>query len=145
MTNPPLRAAVYARFSTDLQRDTSIEDQLRACHEFAARQGLQVVGQYSARDIHRTPLRERLRSVSKPAMAFFRVYERRGALVGGAVAPRASFLAGPCGGQPPLAHDNVPPAGVFGFTGGADAGQLRTRPVQGRDPGPEHRPERCRG
>jgi DNA invertase Pin-like site-specific DNA recombinase len=32
-----LRCAVYARFSSDLQRDTSIEDQVRVCREYAAR------------------------------------------------------------------------------------------------------------
>lgn len=38
-----LRAAIYARFSSDLQRDAAIEDQIRACRDFAARQGLEVV------------------------------------------------------------------------------------------------------
>ena len=28
-----MRTAVYARFSTDLQRDASIEDQVRSCKE----------------------------------------------------------------------------------------------------------------
>jgi DNA invertase Pin-like site-specific DNA recombinase len=34
---PAMRCAVYARFSSDLQRDTSIDDQVRVCHEYAAR------------------------------------------------------------------------------------------------------------
>ena len=37
------RCAVYARFSSDLQRDSSIEDQIRKCKEFAKRKGWTVV------------------------------------------------------------------------------------------------------
>lgn len=43
----PLRAAIYARFSTDMQRDASIEDQIRSCRDHAARQGMDVVGTYT--------------------------------------------------------------------------------------------------
>ncbi len=45
----PLRAAIYARFSTDMQRDASIADQERACRDYAARQGLKVIETYSDR------------------------------------------------------------------------------------------------
>ena len=45
----PLRAAIYARFSTDMQSDASIEDQIRSCRDYAARQGLEVVETYSDR------------------------------------------------------------------------------------------------
>jgi len=41
------RVALYARYSSELQRDASIEDQLRLCRENAARQGWQVVESYS--------------------------------------------------------------------------------------------------
>jgi site-specific DNA recombinase len=34
-----LRTACYARFSSDLQRDTSIDDQVRECRDYARRQG----------------------------------------------------------------------------------------------------------
>jgi site-specific DNA recombinase len=34
-----MRVAIYARYSSDNQRDASIADQLRICREFAARQG----------------------------------------------------------------------------------------------------------
>lgn len=34
-----LRTAAYARFSSDLQRDTSIDDQVRECREYAERHG----------------------------------------------------------------------------------------------------------
>ncbi|MCD1636441.1 recombinase family protein, partial [Martelella mediterranea] len=44
-----MRAVIYARYSTDLQRDASINDQVRACHDYAKRQGLDVVEIYSDR------------------------------------------------------------------------------------------------
>ena len=46
-----LRAAIYARFSSDLQRDASIEDQLHSCRDYAARQGLEVIEVYSDRAV----------------------------------------------------------------------------------------------
>lgn len=46
-----LRAVIYARFSTDMQRDASIEDQIRSCREYATRQGLKVVEAYSDRAV----------------------------------------------------------------------------------------------
>tara|TARA_R110000751_G_scaffold195429_1_gene300806 strand:- start:927 stop:1535 length:609 start_codon:yes stop_codon:yes gene_type:complete len=47
----PLRAVIYARFSTDMQRDASIDDQIRSCREHAERQGLEVVEVYSDKAI----------------------------------------------------------------------------------------------
>ena len=41
-----MRCAIYARFSSDLQRPTSIEDQVRRCTEFAAKQGWTVVEEF---------------------------------------------------------------------------------------------------
>lgn len=46
-----LRAVIYARFSSDLQRDASIEDQIRSCRDHASRQGLDVTEIYSDRAI----------------------------------------------------------------------------------------------
>jgi DNA invertase Pin-like site-specific DNA recombinase len=43
------RAALYARFSSDLQRDQSIEDQLYLCRTHAARMGWQVVAEFCDR------------------------------------------------------------------------------------------------
>ena len=40
------RAALYARYSSDQQSASSIEDQLRICREQAARDDWQVVGTY---------------------------------------------------------------------------------------------------
>src|ERR1051325_555817 len=36
------RCAVYARYSSDLQSATSIEDQLRLCRDYAERQGWEI-------------------------------------------------------------------------------------------------------
>ncbi len=43
------RAALYARFSTDLQNDRSIEDQLALCNGYAVREGLTVTHRYEDR------------------------------------------------------------------------------------------------
>lgn len=43
------RAAVYARFSTDLQRDRSIDDQVALCRTFAERSGYEVVATFHDR------------------------------------------------------------------------------------------------
>lgn len=45
------RVALYTRYSSDNQRDASIEDQLRQCREHAARQGWTIVDSYSDRAI----------------------------------------------------------------------------------------------
>lgn len=44
--NATVRCAIYARFSSDLQRLTSIEDQLRRCRDYAAQQGWTVVEEF---------------------------------------------------------------------------------------------------
>ncbi|MET3794700.1 recombinase family protein [Aquamicrobium terrae] len=46
-----LRIALYARYSSEDQRDASIEDQLRQCRERAEREGWTVVETYSDRAI----------------------------------------------------------------------------------------------
>lgn len=43
------RAAIYARYSTDLQNDRSVEDQTALCEEHARRSGWAVVGRYHDR------------------------------------------------------------------------------------------------
>ena len=43
------RAAIYARFSTDLQNERSIEDQRSLCQSYAAREGLSIVRNYDDR------------------------------------------------------------------------------------------------
>jgi hypothetical protein len=42
-----LKVAIYARYSSDNQRDASIADQLRVCREFARGQGWTVVEEFT--------------------------------------------------------------------------------------------------
>ena len=46
----PKRVAIYARYSSDLQRPSSIEDQVRQCREAAARNGWVVADEYIRSD-----------------------------------------------------------------------------------------------
>ena len=46
-----MRVAAYARYSSDSQRDTSIDDQFRNCEQFAARQGWSVTERYADKAI----------------------------------------------------------------------------------------------
>ncbi len=41
-----MNAVIYARYSSDSQREESIEDQLRECREYAERNGMTVVETY---------------------------------------------------------------------------------------------------
>jgi DNA invertase Pin-like site-specific DNA recombinase len=42
-----LKIAIYARYSSDNQRDASIADRLRVCREYAGRQGWTVVEEFT--------------------------------------------------------------------------------------------------
>ena len=42
-----MKVAIYARYSSDNQREASIADQFRICREFARRQGWQISNEYS--------------------------------------------------------------------------------------------------
>ena len=42
-----IRAAVYARFSSELQQEASIEDQIRNCHRIIRDQGWEFAGEYT--------------------------------------------------------------------------------------------------
>src|SRR3546814_14808170 len=46
-TTPPLRAAIYARYSTDKQRETAIDDQVRGCTRLCEQRGYVQVETYS--------------------------------------------------------------------------------------------------
>jgi len=46
-----IRVVLYARYSSDNQRDASIEDQLRACRDYADAQGWTIIDSYSDRAI----------------------------------------------------------------------------------------------
>src|ERR1700733_8860403 len=43
------KAAIYARFSTDLQNERSIEDQITLCRDYTSREGMNVVDVYEDR------------------------------------------------------------------------------------------------
>ena len=43
-----MNAVIYARYSSDNQREESIEGQLRECKEYAERNGMNVVSTYTA-------------------------------------------------------------------------------------------------
>ena len=45
-----MRCAIYARFSSDLQRETSIEDQVRQCRKYAASKGWVILDDYVRAD-----------------------------------------------------------------------------------------------
>ncbi len=47
MPSHPLRVATYARYSTDMQSDASIEDQQRICHRLIADRGWTLAQEYS--------------------------------------------------------------------------------------------------
>src|SRR5437667_9846331 len=42
-----MKVALYARYSTDNQRDASIADQFRVCRDYAEKHGWQIVEEYS--------------------------------------------------------------------------------------------------
>jgi DNA invertase Pin-like site-specific DNA recombinase len=42
-----MKVAIYARYSSENQREASIEDQFRICREFARKQGWITTGEYS--------------------------------------------------------------------------------------------------
>lgn len=46
-----MRAAIYSRFSTDRQNESSIADQVRVCTEYAQREGMQVVERFEDQGI----------------------------------------------------------------------------------------------
>ena len=46
----PMRMAIYARYSSDLQRPVSIEDQVRQCMEVAAWKGWEIARDYIRSD-----------------------------------------------------------------------------------------------
>jgi DNA invertase Pin-like site-specific DNA recombinase len=46
-----MRAGIYARYSSENQRETSIEDQVRLCHDEAARRGFEVASVWEDREL----------------------------------------------------------------------------------------------
>jgi len=54
-----LRAAVYARFSSENQNDRSIKDQIGLCRDLCKREGMQVVAVFEDRAISGTSVANR--------------------------------------------------------------------------------------
>ena len=46
-----MNAVIYARYSSDSQREESIEGQLRECREYAERNNMTIVGTYIDRSL----------------------------------------------------------------------------------------------
>ena len=59
-------AVIYARYSSDNQRDVSIEQQYAACEAYAARAGLTVIEHYPDRAISGKSASVRLRIMIIP-------------------------------------------------------------------------------
>jgi site-specific DNA recombinase len=76
-----MRCAIYARYSSDLQRESSIEDQIRKCRDFAGRHGWLVTEEHVRSDSAvsgatlgpRPALNELLASVSRKPRPFDRI------------------------------------------------------------------------
>src|SRR5260370_42193814 len=49
-----MNAAIYARFSSDRQKESSVEDQTRNCEQYAAREGWTVTHRYADRALSGT-------------------------------------------------------------------------------------------
>lgn len=62
-----LKAALYARYSTDKQRETSIEDQLRAARARAEREGWAIVARLKAAEAEKAAIEAQLASQSPAA------------------------------------------------------------------------------
>ena len=62
----PMRAVIYARYSSDLQSATSIDDQIRLCRERVERENGTVVEIYADHAISGSSLRNRPRMQSAP-------------------------------------------------------------------------------
>jgi len=73
-----MRAAVYARFSTDRQNESSISDQVRVCSEYAERQGWNVVQLFEDQGISGAAMGNRP-GVLKASGSSLRAPLRRGA------------------------------------------------------------------
>ena len=74
-----LNAVLYCRFSSDRQKENSIDFQLRADREYCERKGLKVVGEYIDRALtgtndNRPEFQRMIRDAKKQQFAFIIVY-----------------------------------------------------------------------
>lgn len=73
-------AVIYARYSSDHQREESIEGQIRVCKEFASRQDITIIGTYtdramSAKTAHRPEFLRMIRDSASRAFDYVIVYQ----------------------------------------------------------------------
>ena len=66
----PMKVAIYARYSSDNQRDASIADQFRVCHEFVRRQSWKIEQEYADHAVSgATVLRPSIQALMRDALA----------------------------------------------------------------------------
>jgi hypothetical protein len=102
------KVAIYARYSSDNQREASIEDQFRLCREYAKRQGWQLVESYSDQAISGASLlRPGIQTLLADAHPSGSTSSRRSRSIGSAATRRTSPTAiiacpvrWPCGSLP---------------------------------------------
>lgn len=73
------KAVIYARYSSHNQREESIEGQLRICHDYAIREGIQIVGEYidraqSATTDKRVDFQRMIKDAKKECFSLVLVY-----------------------------------------------------------------------
>ena len=71
-----MNAVIYARYSSDNQREESIEGQLRECREYAERSNMTIVGTYidralSAKTADRPEFQHMIKDSAKELFIFF--------------------------------------------------------------------------
>ncbi len=78
MGDMSMRCAIYARYSSDLQRESSIEDQFRRCREYAERHGWSVVKEVADRAVSGRAIagREELQALMAAAQQSIPPFER---------------------------------------------------------------------
>jgi len=70
-----MKAVIYSRYSSDLQREASVEDQERACREFGQSHGLEITATYSDKGISGASLLQRPEAIELLAAARRREFD----------------------------------------------------------------------
>lgn len=70
-----MKAVIYSRYSSDLQREASIEDQERACRAFGQSHGLEITASYSDKGISGASLLQRPEAIELLAAARRREFD----------------------------------------------------------------------
>ena len=80
MSSKRINAVIYARYSSDSQRDASIDGQIRICRDYAAREGYTIIGEYidkakSARNANRDDFQKMIADSGKRLFDVVLVYK----------------------------------------------------------------------